>query len=177
MVWNAYTDLMPTAEEVGDNLGWALRALLKRPGQIDKEEMFVPGGPGAERRLLLPYGFEPDRQPDQPKIVLPDGMFGEALEELKDGRDVAFHLDVHNVRPCQCTGRRHRLRCELGASVVHAVASLMQELQVRTRTRLAIAPAEPGKSPLMLDDHDGLAPPTVRFRLVVDEPVLAHTGG
>ena len=171
MSWTNYTDLMPTEEDVSRNLGWALRALLKPIGKIDRPELFVPGGPGAGRDLLLPYGIERDTAPGPPKITVPDGMFREALEDLKDGHDAIFKVDVHHVRKCACTGKRHRRRCPFGESILHAVTTLMADLQARARTPLALAPAQQGDAPLMVDDHDGMAPPTVRFRVVVNLPV------
>ncbi len=167
-MWMSYTDLMPSQEDLERNFPWALRALLQTetppPG-----ELFVPGGPPASRELLVPFDYREDRKPSDPTIVLPDGMFREALEELKDGKAVCFMVDVHGAQKCQCHGRRHTRKCEMGRSVYHAVNRLYEDLQSRARVKLALMPTEAGDSPLMLNDHDGLGPPTVRFGIVPEE--------
>ena len=167
-MWNAYTDLMPSTEDVERNFPWALRALLQTEAP-HRSELFVPNGPGASRELLVPFQYADDRRPVEPTVVLPDGMFWEALDLIKNGNVSTFLVTVDPVEECHCGRKVHRETCRRARSIHHAVMRLKEDLQARARLPLMLAPARPGDSTLVVDDHDGMQAPTVRFSVVAKE--------
>lgn len=103
--------------------------------------------------IMVPFGYAQDRMPERPKIELPYEMLREMVEELKDGNPAP----VKAVVWARLSPR----------AIAEAVKTLVQDLEGRTHLRLALMPFEPGdKGPIVMDDHDGISAPEVRFVIV-----------
>lgn len=132
--------------------------------QFRNYDSLIPSGESLEENLsgerqdlpptlMIPFGYAQDRMPEKPHIDLPYEMIKEAVEDLKDGKAAPFKVKVWSRLSQRAVGE--------------AVKSLLKELENRTRLRLALMPFEPhDKGPIILDDHDGISAPEVRFVVV-----------
>ena len=155
--FRGYDNLMPDEHDLGRD--WS-----KLPTHL----------PPASRDLLVPFDFAPDRQPDKPTIITPDGWITEARDELKDGMAIRCHLPVFGmdaaIARCRllCRGaKHHRDECPIQVTVQRVITEFFGEMQRRTRLRLALRYDGPGlpKYPIVFEDGDGIRRPEVQFVL------------
>jgi hypothetical protein len=146
--FSGYDDLLPSAYDLSQD--WRKMPVL----------------PPATEDELVPFVYAPGRQPDTPRIVAPDGWIQEVRDELLQGHRAQINVKLHWERKCGCGGKKHRMNCQLQRFCQHLAYSFLEEMEQRTRKKLAFTPCMPNEGPIMLDDRDGLAPPMLRFGLV-----------
>lgn len=106
--------------------------------------------------FIRPYEYAPGRKPITSRIDVPGDMLREMVAELKDGCPVPVRVPIYG------NTNSDELR--------FVVESFLEEMQQRTKLRLAIMPHdETCQGAITLDDKDGKDFPEVKFCLVPRE--------
>jgi hypothetical protein len=139
--WSGYDDLMPSEHDLSQD--WRK----------------MPDLPPMHSGLILPYQHGADREPEGPRLELPDGMVAEAVDILKDGGTVPFRMQLGYEDEVGCI---HTFKYTED-DIRHVVERTVAEFSNRARQRMVLI-AEPGKTDgIVLDDKDGRGIPEVRF--------------